>query len=322
MEDTQSRSEDTSIMSEFVVAEWHKQWQQVNRGYWKYLIYRLFRPVTDRLCRRCLSKEFVERIRPQFVFAARGFPMPVRHRWAIGGARMRDKTVLIQGTGSGWDAIVWAKLRPQRIIAVDKFAFSEWPEVSRFIGDKYGVPTEFHCSDLCDLSFLQDGVVDIAGSDAVFEHVKSLPETLAETNRVLKAGGVVYASYGPMWYCAGGDHFSGRGGLRNVYNHVLLDPESYKEYFRRYCNATEDYQSGGRYVELDLFSRLRTEEYLASFCAAGFEVKNIVLEVSTEALAFRRKYLDLFEEMQAKHPECCLEDFLIKGNCVRLQKAA
>jgi len=96
---------------------------------------------------------------------------------------------------------------------------------------------------------------------------------MRETHRVLKPDGRVYATYGPLWYSPGGDHFSGRGGLRNAYNHLLLDPGQYEAYFEEHLEDSEDAQSGGRYVRLGLFSYLTTDGYSRSSPIAALRSK-------------------------------------------------
>jgi len=39
--------------------------------------------------------------------------------------------VLVQGTGTGWDVISWARLRPRKIIATDMFPFEDsWEDIT------------------------------------------------------------------------------------------------------------------------------------------------------------------------------------------------
>ena len=134
--------------------------------------------------------------------------------------------MLVQGTGTGWDVISWAKLRPRQIIATDMFPFEDsWEEITRYCYDHYQVRVDFRVSAIEDVPFLESNRVDLIASDAVYEHCRDLPGVMQESFRILKPGGCIYASYGPLYFCAGGDHFSGRGGLENSFNHLLLDPE-------------------------------------------------------------------------------------------------
>ena len=173
----------------------------------------------------------------------------------------------------------------------------------------FATPT-FAVSGLETLPFAH-GSFDLAVSDAVFEHCKDLETVLTETKRVLRPGGFVYATYGPMWFCLGGDHFSGRGGLTNGYNHIELDSDDYQKYFREMLVAEEDAQSGGRYVELDLFSKLKTAEYLDIFNRCGFRVIDLILEVEPLALQFRKEFPERFNGILRKYPWV-----LCRGSCI------
>ena len=230
--------------------------------------------------------------------------------------------MLVQGTGTGWDVISWAKLRPRRIIATDMFPFEEsWEEIARHCYDRYRVPVEFRVSAIEEVSFLDSHCVDLIASDAVYEHCRDLPGVMQESFRILKPGGCIYASYGPLYYCAGGDHFSGRGGLKTGFNHLLLDPEAYQRYLAAHQEEIEDFQGGARYIELNLFSYLTTRQYLEIYREAGFVVKELILELSQDALQFRKMYPDKFAFLVNKYKDrCCRDDFIIKTHLIILQK--
>ena len=230
--------------------------------------------------------------------------------------------MLVQGTGTGWDVVSWASLRPRRIIAVDLFSFQDsWDQIRRFCGERYRVEIDFRAADLEDLSFLEAGSIDFIGSDAVYEHCRDLPAVIKESYRVLSPGGSLYASYGPLYFCAGGDHFSGRGGLNTSYNHLVLEPESYRAYVRQHTAAVEDVQEGARYLELGLFSYLTTEQYLQIFREANFGIKELILEISEPALKFQRNFPWEFRQVLEKcQGKCALDDLLIKAHLIILQK--
>jgi ubiquinone/menaquinone biosynthesis C-methylase UbiE len=307
-------------MKEFIHTDWRDDLRNAESADSKDFIYSFARPVLNVINRRHLQKQTLRAFSPELVLKERGLPLCARRRWGANSSSLVGKTVLIQGTGSGWDAASWARLRPTKVIAVDMFEFGQWPEIRDYALKEYGVQVEFREASLHHLDFISDESIDLCVSDAVFEHVKNLEEVMVETHRVLKEHGIVYATYGPMWYCAGGDHFA-RGGLRNVYNHILLDDRGYKEYYHRMLGEKEYYQNGARYIELDLFSRLRTEEYLQIFHDAGFLIDSLILELSNEAIQFRRKFSDLYKQIRVRNACCREDDFIIKANFVRLKKA-
>ncbi|PKN56808.1 MAG: hypothetical protein CVU56_14235 [Deltaproteobacteria bacterium HGW-Deltaproteobacteria-14] len=306
---------------DFVRTPWLASHQQTRTSLAKRAVYRVARPLLSLRARRALSPELLAATRPDLVLFTRGLPLEDRRAWAVRGVDLSRATVLVQGTGTGWDVISWAALRPREIIATDLYDFSEsWSEVAAYCNATYGVPVRFQAAPLEDHGFLAPGTVDLAVSDAVFEHCTDLGAVLAETRRVLRPGGRVYASYGPLWYGPGGDHFSGRGGLATIYNHVLLAPDAYRAYFAAQRRDDEDFQSGGRYVELDLFSKLTTRAYLGAFAAAGFTREGLVYEAAAVGLRFRAAHPALWERLLlAVHPRADRDDLLVRGHLVRLR---
>jgi len=306
-------------MSNYTVQDWQRQLQAAQSADCKEPVYRWIRPWLDVWARRQLQSETLKKYTPQWVLPEMGFPLVTRRRWGSGYKRLEGKTILIQGTGNGCDVVSWAMLKPARIIAVDLFPFESWNAVAEVANKKYGVSVEFYVAALDHLGFLQDASVDLCASDAVFEHVVNLSEAMREARRVLKPDGLLYAGYGPLWYCAGGDHFA-RGELRHAFNHLLLDKPTYTEYYRRYKLPVEDFQSGGRYIELDLFSHLRTQDYFDIYAEAGFRVDGLILEVSRLTLRFRNTFPLLFQELERRNPQCHSDDFVIKTHLVRLTR--
>lgn len=306
---------------DFVRTPWLVSHERTRTSLTKRAIYRVARPLLSLRARRALSPELLAATRPDLVLFTRGMPLEHRRAWALRGGDVARTRVLVQGTGTGWDVISWAALRPREIIATDLYDFSEsWSEIAEYCNATYGVPVRFQTAPLEDHGFLAAGTVDLAVSDAVFEHCKDLRAVLAETRRVLRPGGRVYAGYGPLWYGPGGDHFSGRGGLENCYNHVLLPPDAYRTYFEAQRQDNEDFQSGGRYVELDLFSKLTTREYLAAFADAGFTREGLIYEAAAIGLRFRDAYPALWERLLLQaHPRADRDDLLVRGHLVRLR---
>lgn len=309
-------------MSTYYTTPWLEHDRLHQSGLLKCLIYWFTRPLLSAYAGRFLSNQTLKALKPALVLPGRGMPLETRRRWATARCNLPEATVLVQGTGTGWDVLSWARLRPKRIIATDLFDFSDsWNQISAYCWDQFAVEVEFRQAPLEDHSFLLDSSIDLCASDAVFEHCKDLKTVLNESFRLLKPEGTLYASYGPLWFSAGGDHFSGRGGLNHAFNHVLLSANEYHAYFQTFLHIDEDFQSGGRYVELDLFSYLRTEEYCQLFQMVGFHIDQLILEVSPTALAFQARFPDQFTQLGKKYVDrCSKDDFLINANLVRLIK--
>jgi len=310
-------------MVEYSTQQWLSHHGGASAGLFKRSVYFLIRPLLSWKYSRYLSPEARQALRPRFCFGARGLPLESRRTWGSKYLEnIREALVLVQGTGTGWDVISWAKLRPRQIIATDMFPFEDsWEEITRYCYDHFQVPVDFRVSAIEDVSFLDSNRVDLIASDAVYEHCRDLPGVMQESLRILKPGGCIYASYGPLYFCAGGDHFSGRGGLENCFNHLWLDPEAYKQYLEAYQEEIEDFQGGARYIEIDLFSYLTTRQYIDIYQKAHFMVKELILEVSQDALQFKKKYPDKFDLLVNKYKDrCSQDDLLIKTNLVILRK--
>lgn len=302
--------------------DWLRSLRTTRTGAAKRALYCAARPLLSALARRHLDPATLAALAPNLVLFRRGMPLSARRSFAAAALRWRDATVLVQGCGTGWDVVSWAARHPARIIATDQFEFGDsWEAIARHCRDHHRVPVTFCAAPLEDHGFLPAASIDLCASDAVFEHCVDLAAVLRESHRLLRTGGRLYAAYGPLWFAPGGDHYSGRGGLAQVYNHVLLDPDAYRSYFARHLQPVEDAQSGGRYVPLDLFSKLTTTDYLAAFAAAGFRREALIVELCPDALAFEARYPDRLATLLARHrPRICRDDLRIKANLVRLSK--
>ena len=296
------------------------QYLQSRSGWIKRFLYCLVRPLLHRCTRRYLSREMLSLARLHWVLPERGFPIETRRRWPAKYLSLKPRVILVLGTGSGWDTLTWASHRPNRMLAVEKYLFERhWQTVSSYARRLGLVTPDFLQADLGRLPVRSESV-DLVVSDAVFEHCQDMPAVAREISRILSPGGIAYASYGPMWYCFGGDHFSGRGGLEQGYNHICLTNYEYRAYQETYETSHEDAQSGLRYSQLELFSKHTTREYLEIYASAGLEVADLILEVSREAVEFRQKWPGRFVSLLEAHPQLTADDLLVKGNLVILRK--
>jgi SAM-dependent methyltransferase len=184
--------------------------------------------------------------------------------------RIKGSSVLIAGCGTSRDIPTWIPYQPSSIIGVDYFNYKRaWVSVTK----KYAHKTKlsFMQADITKLIHFDNGTFDIIGSDAVFEHLKDLPSVLNEFFRILKPNGVVYATFGPLWYSWGGDHISGYDDIASGYNHLLLEREAHKDYLDKAGEFSHSEHDGRTWITNDLFSYLRPNEYMNELNKAGFE---------------------------------------------------
>lgn len=182
-------------------------------------------------------------------------------------------SILVAGCGTAKDVESWLNLRPSHITGVDWFSYNRawtlWTD--RFGKIAPHVNIRFLQADLARLSSFPDNSYDLIGSDAVLEHVRDLPSVLDEFYRVLKPGGVLYASFGPLWYGYGGDHVSGYDSPYSGYNHLLLTAKDYEKYIEDMGPYSHSEHDGRTWIAHDLFSRVKPKEYLMQLKLAGFE---------------------------------------------------
>lgn len=234
-------------------------------------------------------------------------------------ANITNKTVLIIGCGKGNDLESWMNYKPKKIIAVDLFNYSKaWKLQKDHLYKKYGIEVEFVQSDVTKMDFLEDDTVDIIGSDAVFEHLNEFEKCLNEMKRVLSPKGIIYSTFGPLWYTWGGDHISGNDKFENGYNHILLDKEKYNQYLNSFGEYTHDSNDGRTWVYNNLFSYYKPTEYINSLQKLGFKFlwKSVILE--PRAIDFLDDYpekKDLLLNQQLTY-----EDLVVTGMTIIITK--
>ncbi len=167
-------------------------------------------------------------------------------------------------------------------------------EISR----DYRPTVSFHFGSLEKLPF-GDGSFDLIETRAVLEHVGNMEAAAREMARVLRPGGVAIHSFGPLYFCAGGDHCIGAYGQDHVYDHLLLDEDEYQKRLRDELTFQKmgKEKSDARYWAIQgIFSYLKPREYLEKFQRAGLQ-GSAHANLSGEAIAFRQRRKDLWQSL-------------------------
>lgn len=285
------------------------------------------RDTADKIIRRPLYKQLY---RQKFshlpypidlVLPEKGMSTLARRQWVNQSVPLQNSRILVIGCGNAWDFGSYLYFKPKEIVGVDLYNFTRcWQQVQDYVNNSIlQTKISFYQADIADLEELKLGGFDIICSDAVFEHCQDLKLVLKTLYNLLHPQGVIYASYGPLWYCWGGDHFSGRGGIEQGYNHLLLKSEAYQDYYRTHLrDAAFELQNGGRYIELDLFSKLSSQEYLDLYTKVGFNLKSLIVEFSEQAKALQST--PIFKQLLDRFPQLTVENFLIKSQLILLGK--
>jgi SAM-dependent methyltransferase len=307
----------------FIKNDWATRDNATRMDLLKEFVYFFIRPLLSAYTAKYLKQETIEKLNPTYVLPERGITHRTRCLWALKLRGVKEPTVLIQGVGTGWEVLLWARMGAKKIIGVDLFSFSDtWNDIINYCKNKRFLGhIKFEKASLENLPFLENSSIDICASEGVYEHCCDLAAVLRESFRVLKPGGVLYAAYGPLWFSAGGDHFSARGGVRNSFNHLLLSPEAYNIFINDYSYEREEWQDGRRYLEINLFSKLTTQEYLEILRQNGFKLNKLILETNSLSLDFKKNYPQLLLELTNKYNNNCEhDDFLIKSNIIYATK--
>lgn len=208
---------------------------------------------------------------------------------------LEGRNLLIAGCGTGRDIISWLAYGPRLVVGVDLFRYDHaWSLLHQQVSRKYPhVELEFTQSDLSHMERFESSSFDLIGSDAVFEHVQNLPDVLREFYRVLRPGGVVYATFGPLWYCWGGDHISGYDAIASGYNHLVLGRPAYTKYLDSLGAFEHSEHDGRTWIENGLFSYLRPTQYIDALEKAGFHRAYVALLIEPRAIKCLRENPDL-----------------------------
>lgn len=226
--------------------------------------------------------------------------------------RIKGSRVLVAGCGTGRDLESWVQMRPRQLIGVDLFRYDRaWGlQKNKLRSISPDTNLEFLTSDLRSMPTLLDSSVDIVGSDAVFEHLRDLDGVLLEFRRVLRPGGILYATFGPLWHGWGGDHVSGYDGIEHGFNHLLLPTDEWMRYVDNSRPSSHSEDDGRTWIRHDMFSRLRVEDYLRKVSRHGFSILFSAAIIDPRAVKFLRSQRDDTKRLMQDHS---VQDLVICG---------
>ena len=237
---------------------------------------------------------------------------------------LKGKKILCIGCGNGFELLSWLKFKPSYIEAIDIFNYKKsWERINKFINEN-NIQTKIVFSQIDLLDLDQNKKFDFIISDAVFEHLKRFEDVIDFSKNLLNEDGVIYASYGPLWFNYGGDHFSGRDDKENGYNHLLLSESEYLSYYEKNVGninyEIENQGSGGFIVKENLFSKKKGNGYMSIYKKRDLLCKFTVLEFCPIGYRLIRSNNKIKDEIFKKYPNLDIEDCYLKTQIVYLKK--
>ena len=144
-----------------------------------------------------------------------------------------------------------------------------------------------------------EGDFDYFISKDAFEHISDLPGLLAEMKKRLRAGGRIYAGFGPLWHAPHGDHFEARIYL--PWGHLIV-PESL--IVKRWRKLKKPYRS----LKDMGMNMMSLADYVRVFERCGLRIVSFRTNRSANPMA---KVLSLLAVIPALREYCTFNIFCI-----------
>ena len=260
------------------------------------------------------------------VLPSKGFSNFERKKKLDNISSIEGKDILIIGCGNGYDIFDWIKFQPRSITGLDILNYSRsWKKVL-YSAKKKNINTKINFLQRDILKLKKSKKFHFIVSDAVFEHLQNFKEVLKKCDSLLYKKGIIYASYGPLWYNLGGDHFSNRNDDVDGFNHLLLNKKNYLRFFKENVKSLDEeiklHGSAGIFVKKDLFSKLTGNQYMKIFLRNNFFSKYTVVEYCPISLKLLNKNYKLSKKLMKKTKFKILENFYLKTQVVYLKKVS
>ena len=165
-----------------------------------------------------------------------------------------------------------------------------------------------------------DASYDLVCSKAVLEHVGNFQGAVDEMHRVLKPGGLMAHTFGPLYFCHGGDHTISNYGPEHGYDHLLLPDECYQARLQDdhfYAGLGREANDSRYWALQGIFSYLKPEQYLA-ILSPRFEIIHCIVTISPAAISFREREPARWQRLLTAGLQP--RDLLIDGISVILRK--
>ena len=287
------------------------------------------RDLYDQLIRRTYYKNYYKKFfkkqkyKIDLVLPAKGFSDLARKKKLNSIKNINRSKILNIGCGNGIDIISWIKFKPSFIEAIDLMNYSQsWNKIEKYLKKK-NIQTKVSFKQKNIININQKKKFDFIVSDAVFEHLSEFDKCIRICSKLLKKNGIIYASYGPLWYNYGGDHFSGRDKFINGFNHIILDKKKYLNYFNKNFRSIKHeikfHGSAGLFVAKNLFSKLRGQDYINIFKKYNLKVKFLAVEFCPLGYELI-KNKGIKSKIFLKNKNINIEDCYLKSHIIYLQK--
>lgn len=289
-----------------------------------------FRDIFDNIFRRQFYKiKFKNFFKTQvykidLILPSKGFSSLERKKKLNSFSDINGKDILILGCGNGDEVFEWVKFKPKSITGIDILSYKRsWNQVKLYAKKKkINTKIVFVQGDILNLKSSKK--FDFIVSDAVFEHLKNFQIIIKKCRSLLVNSGIMYASYGPLWYNLGGDHFSNRNNSIEGFNHLLLSKKKYQLFFQNNVQNLEQeiklHGSAGVFVKKKLFSKLTANQYMEIYKKNKFNSKYTVLEFCPISYELLKKNRNLGSKLLKKFNFKNLENFYLKTQIVYLKK--
>lgn len=214
------------------------------------------------------------------------------------------KVILHFGCGLGDELMLSAKyFNPTHIIGCDYFNYGKaWSYAKETIKKKYEVEVSFFQVDLRNPIPSDIPKADLLISISVLEHLIKMDDSLERLKKFLKPGGNFASIWGPMWYSFSGDHIAAELGVQHGFDHILLYPERYFEFYKSHPRNIQTFERGEKsWLELGLCNFALYNEYMQSLNFHFGSPKYLLWTLSNEAINFKKHYPDKWSEALQKN---------------------